>query len=80
MEAKQDKSNEAQPGQLRQASVRRGFLSSMAYMHSFFVHESPRYMLGVKNVAYYAGYPRAYVRFMWYSLRDYFLWRVHNRA
>jgi hypothetical protein len=80
MEAKQDKSNEAQPGQLRQAGVRRGFLSSMAYSHRFFVNESPYYMTGTKRAEYYIGYPRAYIRFMWYSFRDYVLYWVHNRA
>jgi hypothetical protein len=75
-----DKQSTEDGGAVGKTAVRRGFFSSMAYSHRFFVNESPYYMTGTKRAEYYIGYPRAYIRFMWYSFRDYVLYWVHNRA
>ncbi len=45
-------------------------LKHMLHCHRFFVRESRSYA-GGWNWRFPTQYPRAYVRFMWFSVRDY---------
>lgn len=39
--------------------------------HKFFIGESPSFMKATNRIKYYLRYPIAYIKFMYYAIKDY---------